>query len=208
MIQTIGIVGTGNVGGNLGARLAEAGYSVRYGMREGSDASELLARSGPNARAVSIREAADCDAVFLAVPSAAVADAVSALGGAAGKIVVDCTNPVGPGISHAPPPEGSNAALIAKLLPHARVVKGWNVFGAEFHADPRLAGDRVDVPLASDDADAKRELTALADRAGFRALDAGGLANAKLVEAMAILWIHFAMKGGLGREIAWKLQSR
>lgn len=207
MIETVGIVGTGNVGGNLGVRLAEVGYTVRYGVREGGDVSELLARS-PSASATSIAEAASADVVFLAVPSGAIADAVRAMGGAEGKIVVDCTNPVGPGISHAPPPEGSNAALIAKLAPKARVVKGWNVFGAEFHLDPRIGGDRVDVPIASDDAAAKKDLTALGERAGFRVLDAGGLANAKLVEAMAILWIHFAMKGGHGRTIAWKLLSR
>lgn len=194
MIETIGIVGSGNVGGALGARLAEVGYSVRYGVREG--------RAG-----VSIAEAAQSDAVFLAVPSAAVADAAKACGDTR-AIVVDCTNPVGPGLTHAPPPEGSNAALIAKLLPSARVVKGWNTFGSELHRDPRLAGDRADVPLAGDDAQAKKDLIALADRAGFRALDAGGLAHAGLLEAMALLWIHFAMRGGHGRQIAWKLLAR
>lgn len=208
MIETVGIIGAGKVGGGLGERLAEVGYTVRYGVRDASKVADLLARSGPRASATDVAHAAASDVVFLAVPGAAVADAVRSLGELDGTLLVDCTNPVGPGPSHAPPPEGSNAALIARLAPKARVVKGWNVFGAEFHRDPRLGGERADVPLASDDVEAKKALAALAERAGFRALDAGGLANASLVEALAILWIHLAMKGGHGRNIAWKLLAR
>jgi predicted dinucleotide-binding enzyme len=204
MIETVGIVGAGKVGSALGALLTEVGYSVRYGVRDGRGAD--LDESA-RARVTTIAEAAQCDVVFLAVPNAAVTEAARALGNTS-SIVVDCTNPVGAGLTHAPPPEGSNAALLAKLLPRARVVKGWNTFGAEFHRDPRQAGDRVDVPLAGDDADAKEQLVALAERAGFRALDAGGLSHAGLLEAMALLWIHFAMRGGMGREIAWRLLPR
>jgi predicted dinucleotide-binding enzyme len=64
------------------------------------------------------------------------------------------------------------------------------------------------VLLASDDADAKRLLVELGTKAGFSMLDVGGLSNAHLCEAQAILWIHLAMKGGKGREVAWKLLSR
>lgn len=206
-IQTVGIVGAGKVGGNLGARLASVGYTVRFGVREGSEPPEQLARSGPNASATSIEEAAASDVVFVAVPSGALLDAVTSMGSLDGRIVVDCTNPVGPGPSLASPPEGSNAARIAKAAPKARVVKGFNVFGAEHHLDPSITGMPADVPLASDDADAKKAVAALAERAGFRPLDVGPLANAHLVEALALLWIHLAMKGGHGRHVAWKLLS-
>lgn len=208
----ITILGAGNVGGNLGIRLAQSGYFVRFGLRPGSDASEVLARAGERASSAAIQDAVrDADVVFVAVPGNAVIDAVRSAGSLAGKIVVDCNNAVAwkDGPKHAPPPEGSLTAAIAKAAPGARVVKAFNVFGAEFHLDPQLAGgNSADVPIAGDDADAKKVVAEIARRAGFTPLDAGGLDNAAVLENFAILWIHLATVGGLGRERAFKLLSR
>lgn len=205
---TIGIVGVGRVGSALGERLARSGYRVRLGSREGTGLEDLVARCEGRAELVSLRDAAQSDVVFVAVPSPALRDAVGAMGDLAGRIVVDCTNPVGPGISLASPPEGSNAQAIAALAPGARVVKAFNTFGAEFHLDPRIAGTVVDVPIATDDEEARRVVSGIAERAGLRPLAVGGLANAVLCEAMAVMWIHLAMKGGQGRHVAWKLLAR
>src|SRR5687767_14728604 len=106
----IAILGAGNVGGNLGIRLAQSGYEVRFGLRAGSDASEVLSKAGARASATNIADAvANADVVFVAVPGPAVIDAVRGAGSLAGKIVVDCNNAVGwkDGPKHAPPPEGS-----------------------------------------------------------------------------------------------------
>jgi 8-hydroxy-5-deazaflavin:NADPH oxidoreductase len=193
MDPKIAIVGAGNVGGALGARFSKFGYSVRYGTKE-----------QPVAEAVK-----GADIVFVALPASVTLDVMKAAGDLTGKIVVDCTNPVGPGITHAPPPEGSVAAALAKALPGARVVKAFNVFGKEFHEDPQLAHGLVaDVPIASDDADAKAAVSAIAERCGFAPMDAGPLRNAALLESLAILWIHVAMVGGRGRTSAWKLVPR
>jgi 8-hydroxy-5-deazaflavin:NADPH oxidoreductase len=205
---SVGIVGAGRVGTALGERLAEVGHEVLFGQREGSqgELDALLARLASKARATSVAEAAQAEVVFVAVPTAALPDVARAIAGDLGEhILVDCTNPVGPGPSLASPAEGSNAALLARLLPGARIVKGFNTFGAEHHRTASVAGASVDVALASDDAEAKRIVSAIAEGAGFRPLDAGPLANAALLEAMAVLWIHLAMKGGLGRNVAWKL---
>jgi 8-hydroxy-5-deazaflavin:NADPH oxidoreductase len=207
-LGTIGIVGAGRVGTALGERLAEVGHEVRFGLREGSHGAldPLLARIGPRACATSVGEAARASVVFIAVPAAAISEVAGAIGDDFGHtIFVDCTNPVGPGPSLAAPPEGSNAALLARLLPGARVVKGFNTFGAEHHRSATINGTAVDVALASDDEEAKRRVSAIAEGAGFRPLDAGPLANAALLEAMAVLWIHLALKGGHGRDVAWKL---
>lgn len=203
-METIGIVGAGNVGSALARRLAAVGHAVALGVRDPAAAKD----APEGVRATSIAEAAAADVVFLAVPSAAIEDAVRAMGDLAGRIVVDCTNPVGKGLTLASPPEGSNAQKIARLAPGARVIKGFSTFGAEFHGDPRLGDTSVDVPIAGDDAEAKRVVSAIGERAGFRVLDAGPLASAHLLEAMALLWIHFAMRGGLGRAVAWKLLAR
>jgi NADPH-dependent F420 reductase len=210
-MEKIAIVGAGNVGGNLGIRLAGAGYPVRFGTRSGSGLTELLARCGGKAEVTSVTDATGwADVVFFAVPAKAVVDAVHGAGDLTGKIVVDCNNPVGwdDGPTLGPVDEGSLTAAIAKAAPGARVVKAFNTFGAEFHLDPAIAGTAADVPMAGDDAGAKEVVAGIARQAGFSPLDAGPLRNARLLEALAVLWIHLALKGGHGRNVAWKLLSR
>ena len=126
----------------------------------------------------------------------------------AGKIVVDCNNPLvwkeGPVWS--PPAEGSLAAAIAKVAPAARVVKAFNTFGAEHHADPKLTGKPATVFLAGDDAEAKKVVADVAVKAGFTTVDAGPLRNAAVLENVAMLWIHLATVGGQGRDFAFAMQ--
>jgi hypothetical protein len=66
----------------------------------------------------------------------------------------------------------------------------------------------VDVQLASDDTEAKALVSAIATKAGFTPMDVGLLRNAALLESLAVLWIHLAMKGGQGRHVAFKLLKR
>lgn len=207
----VAIIGAGNVGGNLGARLSQAGVLVRFGVRDASKAEAALAKSAPGTNAVAPEEAAAwADVIVLAVPGSAAVEAARALGALDGRVLVDCTNPIrwDDGPVWAPPAAGSNAAALANACPGARVVKAFNSFGAELHGDPRLSAGPVDVPMAGDDPDAKRAVAALAERGGFTPIDAGPLRNAALLENLAVLWIHLAMKGGHGREIGFKLLRR
>lgn len=207
---TIAILGAGNVGGNLGTRLAASGFNVKFGVRPGGDLKDLVARAGERAEALPIREAvAAADIVFISTPTA-VAVTVAKEAGLAGKIVVDCTNPLSwnDGPVWAPPPAGSVAAAIAEAVPEARVIKGFNTFGAEIHLDPSLGGTVADVFLAGDDTDAKRQVAALATAAGFTPVDSGPLRNAAVLENLAILWIHLALREGHGRTWAFKKVPR
>lgn len=207
----VAMIGTGNVGGNLGARLSKAGVPVRFGVREGKDVSELLARCGPDAGAASPAEAAAwADVIVLAVPGRSAVEAAKGLGPLDRKIVVDATNPLrfDAGPVWAPPAEGSNAAAIAAACPGARVLKGFNTFGAELHADPATSAGPVDVQLAGDDTEAKAVVSKLCEAGGFSPIDAGPLRNAAVVETLAVLWIHVAMVGGHGRQVAFKLVGR
>jgi hypothetical protein len=139
------------------------------------------------------------------VDESAAAAAVRDLRDRAGKVIVDCTNPMRweDGPVWAPPTEGSNAAAIAAAAPGARVVKGFNIFGADFHANPTLAAGPVDVQLAGD-AEARVEVAAIARAAGFEPVDAGPLRNAAVLENLAMLWIHLAMVGGHGRQVGFQ----
>jgi len=209
--HSLAIIGAGNVGASLGETLRSAGYSVTYGVTGPDGEAKARQRLGAEATLRSVRDAAAAaDIIFLAVPGQVAADAASALGPHPGKVLVDCTNPVrwqdGPVL--APPPEGSNAAAIQSRVAGSRVVKGFNTFGAEFHANPVIDGRPVDVLLASDHVEATALVASVATRAGFRPIDAGPLRNAVLLESMAVLWIHLATTGGQGREVAFALRHR
>jgi len=213
MATKIAVIGTGNVGGNLGARLSRSGLPVRFGAREGSDTKDLLATCGKDASAVDVAAAAEWgDVVFLAVPGNVALDVAKSLSKQlAGKVVVDCNNALtwSEGPVWAPPAEGSLTAAIAKAVPGARVVKAFNTFGAEFHADPEHAGaPGAQVLIAGDDAAAKQTLSEVATKAGFRPVDAGPLRNAAVLENVAILWIHLATVGGRGRNFVFAMQEK
>lgn len=204
------MIGAGNVGGNLGGRLSHAGVSLRFGVRPGTDASEVLARCADGTEATSPEEAAGwAEVVFLAVPGRVLLEAARALGSLEGKTLVDCTNAVrfDGGPVWAPPDEGSNAQALAAAFPNAHVVKAFNTFGAEIHKDPTTSAGPADVPMAGDD-EAVARVAALAESAGFRPVPSGPLRNAPVLENLAVLWIHLAMVGGHGRETAFKLVGR
>ena len=206
----IAIIGSGNVGSALGRRIANGGDAVVFGVR--GSAGEAQVPSGTTAAPV-VDAAANADVVLLAVPAGAAVDAVRSAGGLAGKVVVDCTNPLrfDRGPIWTPPAEGSVAQALAAACPDARVVKGFNHFGAEIHADPTVAGTRADALFASDDDGAKRIVMDLASRIGFHAVDAGPLRNAALLENLAVLWIHLSMSGSsgaAGRHFAFRIVGR
>ncbi|HYI02466.1 NADPH-dependent F420 reductase [Hyalangium sp.] len=207
----IAIVGAGNVGGNLGIRFARSGYSLRFGVREGSNADDVIAKCEGKAEAASIPEAAKwADVIFLSVPGNAAVEATRSMGDISGKVLVDCNNPLKweDGPVHTPPPEGSITAALAKAFPTARLVKGFNTFGAEFHLDPTLGNTSIDVQLAGESAEAKALVSSIATRAGFNPIDVGLLRNAAHLESLAILWIHLALRAGHGRQIGFKLLKR
>lgn len=209
-MTTVAIIGTGNVGAALGARMALSGVTVRFGAREGTDAEPLL-KGAPGASVMSLAECAvGADMVFLAVPASAAVDAVKSAS-AGSSLLVDCTNPVrwDSGPVWDPPAEGSVAHALQAAFPEAQVVKAFNTFGAEFHADPAIDSEHaIDVFLASDDSKAKSIVADLARKAGFVPVDSGPLRNASVLENVATLWIHLATTGGQGRDIALKLLRR
>ena len=89
----IAVIGTGHIGGTLGAKWHAAGYDVTYGSRQGSGDGPGGAPLRPIGDA-----AADADVVVIAVPGGAVPDVVAEHGKVLdGKVVVDATNQMGAG---------------------------------------------------------------------------------------------------------------
>jgi len=190
--ETIAIIGTGNVGAALGQRFAELGHTIVYGSRtpQRADVQALVAASGSNASATSQREAAQqADIVVLAVPSDIVEVLTPQLGDLAGRVVIDPTNP------RAIAADGlrdyafhdSNAERIQALAPGAFVVKAFSTLGFYTMLDPAGANGPVSIPIAGDDADAKRLVAELTAGIGLHPVDVGPLRYAHVIEGLHYL---------------------
>jgi predicted dinucleotide-binding enzyme len=203
----IAIIGAGNVGGSLGHAFARLGHSIVFGVRDpgGADARSLAKSAG-----ATLTDPADAvrgaDLVVLAVPGGVAVQAARSLGDLAGAIVLDTTNPVGPGLLPTQDERGrSQAERLAEVLPGARLVKGFHTLAAEHMGNGRLGGQRIALFLCGDDAAAKSTVAGLAEGLGFEPVDVGGLDRARLTEPLALVWVTLAMRQGLGRNIAFTL---
>lgn len=190
--DTVAIVGTGRVGAALGAQFARHGHRVVYGSREPGDAKAqaLAVRTGHGAR-VDTQEAAVANAsiVVLAIPFGTLEATVKRLP-LAGRIVIDSTNALRHGDSGylEPAVDTSAGELVQQWAPQARVVKAFNTIGDRVLARPALAKGAVTVPIAGDDADAKRRVAQFVQSFGLRSADVGPLRHARVLEGMAILF--------------------
>jgi predicted dinucleotide-binding enzyme len=159
----IGIIGSGNVGAALGTGWAKVGHQVKFGVRDQAkpEVMALLRKAGANATAGSVADAAAFgEIIAFTTPWNATQSAVTAAGNLAGKIVVDCTNPLKPDLSGLAVGHDTSAAeQVASWAKGARVVKCFNTTGAENMANPRFGADRAVMFLAGDD-DAAKKLVA------------------------------------------------
>ncbi len=208
----LAILGTGSVGGTLGRRWSALGHEVCFGSRDPRSArvSALLQAVGGTARAAGLREAvADAEVVVLATPADAHEAVLRAAGGLEGRIVIDATNPLKPGLAGlAVGPDGSGAEALARLARGARVYKALNQTGWEIMADPVFPGGRAVMFVAGDEPEGKAIVLGLVAALGFEAVDAGGLAAARWLEPLALLWIRTTIRDRDGRHTAFGLLRR
>jgi predicted dinucleotide-binding enzyme len=206
----IAIIGAGNVGNALGGGWIRAGHAVTYGVRN----PQAPPSGGPaGARYASQALAAQRgEAVVLAVPWPAVTDALAACGDLHGKIVIDCTNPLRMGANGLELEIGhtiSGGERVAALAPGASVFKTLNQTGS---ANMQHAVNFAPLPaamyVAGDDAARKPTVLALVADLGFEAIDAGPLPVARLLEPMAMLWIHMTLNRGAPPARAFALTHR
>ena len=207
----IAIIGSGSVGTALARNATRTGHTVVFGARDPAGERAVAATAAaPGATVEAIPTAVrGADVVILATPYDAATDALDAAGPLDDVIVVDCTNPIAPGLSGVSVgTTSSGAEVIAAHVPTARVVKAFNTTGAENLADPAYPGGPIVLPICGDDADAKQVVTALARDLGFDVVDVGPLAGARYTEPFAMLWITLAVRSGLGRDFAFALVHR
>ncbi len=197
---TVGVLGgTGPQGKGLALRFSVSGHSVVLGSRDAARAQaaagevkamrpglDLAVRGGTNEDAATAGSV-----VVLAVPYEGHRDTVTALAPhLAGKVVVDCVNPMVFDQAGAVPVdvgEGSAAEQTAKLVPEARVVSAFHDVSAR-----RLFGTNTsvntDILVCGDDDEAKTLVIGLATQIpGMRGIDAGPLRLSRELEALTVV---------------------
>ena len=206
--MNITFIGAGAVGGALAERLAEAGHQVVFAEnKEGSSTLAAALQRSSRLSAAPIDEALrGAELVFLATPFGAT---TSVLGPRAesfeGKILVDCTNPVGPGLSHGLKSERSGSELLQSLVPRARVVKAFTIYGFENLERPEFPAANMKPAMffCGDDAAAKARVAPLITDCGFEPLDVGGLVQALHLEHMTLLWVRMVRVNGHSPRLTW-----
>jgi len=209
--MTIGIIGSGNVGGVLGTRWAQKGHSVVFGSRTPDDADmkKLLASAGKTARGATLAEAATSDVLLVAMPWPATKDVLAGLGNLTGKLLIDATNPLLPDLSGLTIGTTTSAAeQVAEWARGAKVVKAFNTIGNGIMANTDFKGEKPVLFYCGNDAGAKKTVHQLAEEIGFDPQDAGPLTQARLLEPFALLWISLAYQQAWGREFAFKVLRR
>ena len=194
----IAIIGTGNVGTALGGSLVRAGHEVTFAARDTDKARAVASGVGAATAASPADASRNADVIILAVPFLAAEQVAAELDGqAAGKVVIDATNPVRADFTGLTTEAGgSGAERFAQLLPGAHVVKAFNTLFASVQADPTAHGGPLDALYATDDPDARAAVIAIASSMGFRPVSVGPLAAARELEAMAWLNIRLQVVSG------------
>lgn len=206
----ITIIGAGNVGLALSRSLLKQGDSVVLGVPDPAKYAETVSALGPGVTLLPTLDAiAASDLVILAVPYSANAGIATSVADWQGKILVDATNPLAPGLNGLSiGTTTSGAEELAKLAKGARVVKAFNTTGADNMADPSYGAGRAAMLVCGDDVAARQQVMAIADRIGFEAVDCGGLSAARYTEPFAMTWIHLAIRQQLGRNFAFSILRR
>ena len=133
--------------------------------------------------------AAAAEVVVLALPAAAVGDALGQAGSLAGKVFVDATNNLSGG------PDGLE---IAALVPDARYVKAFNTVFATFMHDTPPGSPPPALVYCGDDPEAKAAAAELIRDLGFEPVDVGGSEATPWLDALARIVIGLAYRQGRG----------
>lgn len=183
MPKTLGLIGSGLIGGTLARLAVDAGWNVVLSNSRGPQTlGDLVAGLGERARAATPEEAAQAgDLVVATIPLHAHDQLPKAA--LAGKTVIDTMNyyPARDGnIAELDSNESTSSELVQRHLAESRVVKAFNSISAKHLlslARPAGSPDRSALPIAGDDTTAKAEAANLLDALGYETVDLGSLSE-------------------------------
>jgi len=177
----IGFIGSGNIGRTVASCFLRAGHSVVMSNSRGPETlSDLVKELGPKAKAATAEQAAhEGDLIVVTVPLYALPKLSTS--GTDGKVIIDTMNyyPFRDGhIASLDDGTATTSELTAEHFPNARVVKAFNsIIASEIQTTAKPQGDpqRRTLPIAGNDAEAKKTVIDLIESIGFDVYDAGAL---------------------------------
>ena len=208
-MTTIGILGTGRMALRLARLFADQGHAVTLGSRT-PDRARALARAMERP-GITAGSYADSAALPIVLPALFLRDGLletlephrAAL---AGKLLIDITNPFNDRYDDFILPwDTSGAEELQRRFPAARVVGAFKNVWWEVFDLPIFDDAPSDVYVVSDDEDAKQRFFALVAGSPFRYVDAGGLANARIVERMTLFSGELGQRYGYFPRMNWRL---
>lgn len=193
--MNVTILGSGNMGRAIAARMLAGGNNVTILDRDPAKAEALArelssqAQGGTQAASGRLGSPTEDPVVVNALYYQVARDVVSSYRDQlAGKILVDISNPVNESFDDLATPPGTSAAEeLAKLAPGARVVKAFNTTFAGLLAQGHVGGQPLDVFIAGDDPEATSTVARLIEQGGQRAINAGALRRARQLEGLGLL---------------------
>ena len=171
-MKSVGIIGAGRIGQAMAQIALRAGRQVVIANSRGPQSlTSVVEALGQGVSAGTVEDASAADIVVLAVPWPQVSQAVDGLEWD-GRIVIDPTNDFDPSDLDG----RTSSELVADLVAPAPVVKAANTLvAAVLSSDPHEAGGQRVIFLSGDDGEARSEVFALFEEAGFFVVDLGGL---------------------------------
>ena len=209
----IAFIGYGKVGAPLADQLQRLGYDVTLAAKDPN--SENVKNALVKNSNLAIEEPSvavkDADIVFLATPFEANKVALHALGRELkGKILIDCTNPVGANLTHGLNSTQSGSEMIQHLVSDTHVVKAFTIYGYENFENNVYPNYNVKPMMmyCGNDLNAKNIVRKLIAELGWEPLDVGGLEQALHLEHMTLLWIRMVRVMGHSANMVWAHLSR
>jgi predicted dinucleotide-binding enzyme len=201
----IGILGSGDVGKALARGFASRNHEVMISSREPEKLQEFIVEQNGRVRSGSFEEAAKFgELVVIATLFSGTKHAIDLArpSNFAGKPVIDCTNPLKfedgkmPALSIGF--DNSAGEEVQRWLPDAKVVKAFNIIGNQFMVDPKFAAGPPTMFIAGNDDGAKKTVSSLIESLGWQGAvsDLGGIEEARYLESMCIVWVHYGIRTG------------
>jgi hypothetical protein len=209
----IAFIGYGNVGGPLADHLQRLGHLVTLAANDPQSESVKKALAKNSNLKVSPPQDAvrNSEIVFLATPFQVNEEVLKAVTAELkGKILVDCTNPVGAGITHGLNSVQAGSELVQKLVPDAKVVKAFTIYGFENLENSAYPGYNVKPVMmyCGQDPGAKKIVGDLIGQLGWEPLDVGGLEQALHLEHITLLWVRMVRVNGHSPNMVWAMLTR
>lgn len=207
----LAFIGIGNVGFALANNLQKRDHDIIIAHNDVKSESVLRAQQeNPNFKVLPIQKAIDrSEIIFLVTPFMINDDVLKSLD-FKGKTLIDCTNPIGPGISHGLESEISGAEKVQAWAKNSKVVKSYTIYGFENLENSNFHGYNVKpvMMIAGNDSHAKNQVALLNKDLGFETLDVGDLSQSLHLEHMTLLWVKMVRVKGHHPNFTWAYLER